>query len=122
MPIDKLRHSNEHFFRIAAAQGAGSTVGLVIDDGNAPTGLCAPSRRTRSAGAGADDDQIVALHRLCRSYIPFGTQEGFRVGSICIEGHTTVPYNGTHSHWNLNLIRRYRVKPGRSVTEKLPTG
>src|SRR5258706_11439648 len=97
MPIDKLRQSNEHFFRIAAAQGAGSTVGLVIDAGNAPTGLCAPSRRARSARAGADDDQIVALHRLCRPYIPFATQEGLWVGSICIEGHTTVPMRKKHS-------------------------
>src|SRR5437016_1872483 len=92
MPINQLRCSNEHLLWIAAAQGACSAVGLVIDDGYAPTRFGASGRYASSAGSGADDNQIVALRHLRRCYWVVGVQEGFRVGSICIEGHRTEPY------------------------------
>ena len=57
--VDRLGAADQHFFRIAAAQRAGSAERQMIDDANRPSRCAHPKARHLRGRAAADDGEIV---------------------------------------------------------------
>src|SRR3984893_12968479 len=67
-PIDRLGPTDQHFLGIAAAQRAGSAERAMVDHRHQPARAHNACGRHLRGSTGADDNEVVAVHRL-----PFAT-------------------------------------------------